>query len=515
MGELIERKKTVLAQASEDYVAVQTMGGRMHVRWDHSAQATPHGQIVYFAEFLATAGIFDNWVKACPLHYTSPNASSVRDVLGTLMLGVLSGSKRYAHLAGIRGDQVAAQALGLNKIVSEDSVRRALSAMDPEAAQTWMQQALKASVIAALDRNWILDLDTTIKTLYGHQEGAQLGYNPHKPGRPSHALHTYWVGNLRLVLDMQLHSGKEHSSGHGKAALSQLLDELGERGPALVRGDSGYGNQDIIETCEKHERRYLLRLRKTANVKRLIERLFNRQDWTAANQASQGWQAIEDKLRLAGWSKERRVVALCRRIKRDVALTRGSKEGRQQVLALGWDEVQEDAQLWEYTVLVTDVDYELGAIGQLYRDRCDCENGFDELKNQWGWGGFTTQDMHRSELTARAVALVYNWWSWYVRAANPQARREALTSRPLLLAAVGRATHSGGRTELHLTPMHAEVGLIKTMIANVQAAVNYVKRIAQQLPKVDRWPVLLGYICERITRQTILPTPPAALAGGG
>lgn len=30
-----------------------------------------------------------------------------RDVLGTLMLGILSGSKRYAHLAGIRGDQVA------------------------------------------------------------------------------------------------------------------------------------------------------------------------------------------------------------------------------------------------------------------------------------------------------------------------------------------------------------------------------------------------------------------------
>jgi len=82
--------------------------------------------------------------------------------------------------------------------------------------------------------------------------------------------------------------------------------------------------------------------------------------------------------------------------------------------------------------------------------------------------------MHRSELTARAVALVYNWWNWYVRAANPQARREALTSRPLLLAAVGRATHSGDSTELHLTPMHAEVGLMQTMIANVQATIAYV-----------------------------------------
>jgi hypothetical protein len=63
--------------------------------------------------------------------------------------------------------------------------------------------------------------------------------------------------------------------------------------------------------------------------------------------------------------------------------------------------------------------------------------------------------------------------------------------------------------------MHAEVGLIKTMIANVQQAIDYVKRAAEQLPKIDRWRVLLGYICERITRQTILPTPPPALAGTG
>ena len=102
MGELITRQKTAIAQASDEFVAVQTMGGRMHVRWDETAQATPHGQIVYFAEFLATAGIFDSWVQSCSLRYTSPNAPGVRDVLGTLMLSILAGSKRYAHIAGVR-----------------------------------------------------------------------------------------------------------------------------------------------------------------------------------------------------------------------------------------------------------------------------------------------------------------------------------------------------------------------------------------------------------------------------
>jgi hypothetical protein len=103
------------------------------------------------------------------------------------------------------------------------------------------------------------------------------------------------------------------------------------------------------------------------------------------------------------------------------------------------------------------------------RTRSRVENGFDELKNQCGWDGFRTQDMHRSQITACAVALVCNRWSWYVRAAHPDARREALTSRPLLLAAVGRATSDAAHTTLYLTPMHAEVSLIKSMIANVHA----------------------------------------------
>jgi hypothetical protein len=87
LGEANEPKKTVLAQASEVAMAAETMGGRAHVRWDEAAQATPHGQIVFFAEFLATAGVFDRWVQACPLRYSSPNASRPHDVLGTLMLG--------------------------------------------------------------------------------------------------------------------------------------------------------------------------------------------------------------------------------------------------------------------------------------------------------------------------------------------------------------------------------------------------------------------------------------------
>jgi hypothetical protein len=56
---------------------------------------------------------------------------------------------------------------------------------------------------------------------------------------------------------------------------------------------------------------------------------------------------------------------------------------------------------------VTSLDDEILSLGQLYRDQADTENAFDELKNQWGWGGFTTHDLHRCHLSDRAVALIY------------------------------------------------------------------------------------------------------------
>jgi hypothetical protein len=511
MGE--SKRKREVALATEAAMVVDTLGGRMHVRWDDGAQATPNGQLVFFAEFLATAGIFERWVEECPLTYTSPNAPTKRDVLGTLLLAVLAGHKRYAHITALRGDAVAAQALGMNRVISEDAMRRALLRIDEEQSAKWLRPALMSSVSDVLNRPWILDIDATIKTLFGHQEGATLGYNPHKPGRPSHALHTYWVGNLRLVLDVQVSPGKQHSSLHAKAGLGALLDELdASRRPKLVRGDSGYGNEGILLTLESRNQPYLLRLRQTKNVIRLIERQFARSDWSRPD--TQGCQMIEDRLRLQGWSKERRVVLVRKRIKDSVARERPQANGQLR-LELADMQILDADRLWEYTVLVTDVDFALESIGQLYRDRCDCENGFDELKNQWGLSGFTTQDINRCQTTARAGALVYNWWSWYCRAAHPNARLEAVTSRPLLLAAVGKAANHGGQTQLYLTPLHAKVQTIKALIVNIRAALEHVKTIAEQLPKVDRWATLLHYICQRFAPTITTPSPQTALAGSG
>ena len=88
--------------------------------------------MVFFIEFLKISGLFENWVKDCPLQYTSPNAPQKRDVLGTILLSVLAGHWRYAHISALRGDGVNPELLGMTKVASEDSVRRGLSAMKEE-----------------------------------------------------------------------------------------------------------------------------------------------------------------------------------------------------------------------------------------------------------------------------------------------------------------------------------------------------------------------------------------------
>ena len=288
MGEAKRRQLLVQTQALEAMV-VDTPGGRIHVQWDHAASASANAQLTFFAEFLATTGVYESWVDSCPLSYSSPNAPSKRDVLGTWLLSVLAGHKRYAHITGLRGDALSPQILGMNKIISEDALRRALARMSAEQSCGWLMPQLLGSVQAALNTPWILDIDTTIKALYGKQEGAQVSYNPHKPGRPSHALHTYWVGNLRLVLDVVVSPGKEHSAAKARPGLMAVLDKLSpEQRPGLVRGDCGFGNEPFIAELDARAQPYLFKLRQTQGVKRLLARQFARDDWSTPGPSDQG-----------------------------------------------------------------------------------------------------------------------------------------------------------------------------------------------------------------------------------
>src|SRR5271165_2801357 len=310
----------IVAKRPPEGVDLDSFFGPVRVEWDHEAAMTPLGQLPFFVDFLKTAGLFDALVADCPLRYLSPNAPKRRDVLGTVMLSMLAGHRRYAHIAALRCDAVLPELLGMKKIVSEDAIRRAFKAIDETEGAVWLRRHLQYCVEPLLAEPWILDVDTTIKPLYGHQEGAVLGYNPKKPGRPSHCYHTYSMASTRLVLDVDVGPGDEHASQHSGPSLWGLLDRLPrDLWPALLRGDRGFGNEGIMREAEARELPFLLKLRLTANVKRMIEKLASTREWV---DAGQGFEAKESEVRLVGWSRRRRVIVLRRRLKDAVGLGR-------------------------------------------------------------------------------------------------------------------------------------------------------------------------------------------------
>jgi hypothetical protein len=502
-----EMEKTESARASED-CAVETYAGKLRIRWDDSAAVTALGQMPVFIDFLKTSGLWDGFVADCPLRYRSPNAPSQVDILGTLLMSVLAGQWRYAHITGLRGDGVNPELLGMRKVMSEDSARRAFKQAKPEETRQWLKQHLRQTYEPLLEHAWVMDLDSTVKPLYGKQEKAVKGYNPAKPGRPSHVIHTYLIAQLRLVLGAEVQAGNETASSHAQPGFWTYFDTLPRASrPVFLRGDIGWGTERMMQEAEQRDQAYLFKIRQSAKIKELLAGSFAMDQWQSAGQ---GWEGTWSEVRLAGWTSKRRVILLRRHLREDFMVAKRKGKGRrpaQMELEMGW--VREGTVLYEYAVLVTNREDDIFTLAQHYRDRGDAENNFDELKNQWGWLGFTTHDHGRSEMMTLFVALVYNWWSLFTRLSAPHQHAEAITSRPLLLHAIGRKTSHSNQSTLTLTSLHAEAGKIQVAMKAVAGFLGRIRSIAEQLKPIERWRLILLAIVRAFPLARAMNMPPA------
>jgi hypothetical protein len=310
------------------------------------------------------------------------------------------------------------------------------------------------------------------------------------------------MGNTRLIMNVEVQPGNQTGANFSAPDLFRLLESLPpDRRPRLIRGDIAFGNQPIMVRAEGFNQGYLFKLRVTKNVKTLIEKLFNEPQWQCAGQ---GWEGVDSQVRLSGWSKSRRVVVLRRRIRQET-LTKQDEQRQLQFC------VANPGNIYEYAVLVTNTEYPVLTIAQLYRDRADCENHFDELKNQWGWGGYTTQDLKRCRLISRMVALIYNWWSVFVRLAHPNTHLEAITSRPLLLHAVAKQIEHAGQRRLTITSTHAMAETVQRALAAVSGFLKELKATAEQLHPVRLMYRILNHAFRILLGGKPLTPPQAAL----
>jgi len=478
---------------------VDTPGGRYFAELDFDAPVTREGQLVFFAQFLHTGGRWAKLLESCPLRFRGNRASGITNVVGTAALSILCGHWRYAHINAVRGDRLNPPLLGMSRVVSEDVVRRAIKSIAPAEGVAWLETQLRQCVEPLLSLPWILDIDVTVKPLYGHQQGAQIGYNPHKPGRPSHAYHSYFMANTRLCLGVEVHGGKQHAAGHGRPGLWSLLAALPRsHWPALVRGDCGYGNEAFLSECEAQGLPGLFKLRHSAKVKTLLAQV--QRSGAQWHDAGDGWEVIEAQLRLNGWSQARRVVLV--REKPAIAPVEPHARRRRdtlQALLPGSDRWACQPTPWagRVAVLVSTLDpvaYPATALARLYRERADAENIYDELKNQWGWGGYTTRALEPSRLMANLVALLYNWWHLYARLYDQRHHREAITSRPALLHGVARLTRSSGQRTIKVSVQHENSDWLIAAIQRVSKVLQQIHAIAEQWDIGQRWALLLTYI---------------------
>jgi hypothetical protein len=500
---------------------VDTPGGRFRADFSPALPVSTMGALVFFAQFLQGTGAFDALIADAPLAYEGNRAHGAREALGTLALGILAGHYRFAHLAALRGDPIAPSLLGLKQIVSHDCVREALLRIAPEQGRAWLRHHLDASCQDFMDTPWVLDIDTTIKPIYGRQEGATLGYNPHKPGRPSHAYHTYWIATLRLCLDVEVHPGDHAAAAHGFSGLWALLDALPTaRRPHLLRGDCAYGQEEFLAQAEQRHQRYLCKLRRTTRARALIAHLEHAAALTGTSSvpwtdAGQGWQGASAQLQLHGWSRPRRVIILRRRLndqRHPRARRRLAREqtclGETRLLLPGPAHAACAPVIYEHQILVTDLPYEILTLATLYRERGDAENPFDELKNQWSWSGFTSHALATSQHAARLAALIYNWWTLYHRLLQPGQHHEAITTRPRLLQGAARQSEHAGQRHLAVRLNHAEAPRLQTLIEQVAKWIQTLLTNATRWTATERW----RQIAQRIVQENFPqngPAPPA------
>ena len=455
---------------------ISTLGGDYALKWDDETQMSVNAHAALLSQFAKAGGFFDRLVATCPMRLKSNNAPDVRDLIATVMVSMINGATRFRHIDRLRGDTATAGLFGVKRFMSCDSVRRDFASIPGDKALPWAWRENLHLLQDVIAEDCVLDLDPTVKPLYGHQEGAEFGYNPQKPGRPSHCYHTLCIAKLRLTLAVVVHPGNETSGTHSRSMLTEYLEFVSSvKKPRLVRGDVSFGNESVIGDCEAADVRYLFKTKRSKSVRRAFrELLADPGAWLAS---SGGWQCAEREVRLDSWEKARRMV-FARRPAEKMPKRRKDPPQRKftQLEIPGLELVEapdEDyADGYEWYALVTDLDMDARDVLPLYRERGDCENIFDEMKNQWGWSGFTAHSLKQTALFAGMSVIAANLWNVFTRLGDDGMHHEAVTSRPLLQSCIARLSR------------HARQGIVTIYTATNEKARRTYRAISAFLAKV-------------------------------
>jgi hypothetical protein len=231
---------------------------------------TPFGGLSVFIEFLGQIGFAERLQHDLPVHLKSPNAIDPSQTYTAFLLSVVAGARRFAHTALLRADRALHALLGLPRFPSDGTIRNLFKRFTQgmvvrlyEPLWAWQLQRLPQRA-----GGYSLDLDSTIFERYGQQEGVQRGYNPRKPGRGSHHPLKAVLGEAYFILHGWLRSGNTASGRGAVEFLKEALAKLENRQWIhVVRADSGFFDQELLQFLEEQGLRYIVVARLTRWLK--------------------------------------------------------------------------------------------------------------------------------------------------------------------------------------------------------------------------------------------------------
>ena len=421
---------------------------KIHTRFNLNT-ATPFGGAIGLIDFVLGTGIDrEFWVKG--LRKRKNAQFHADDIALTFILGSLLGQERIFHFEDIEQDPLLSLKLDLPKLPDTTLLYKDLKRLGSfsglQAIRSAQRRILKA--LLPKGRDIVVDVDSSIETVYGQQQHSAVGYNPHHHGRASfHPLLAFDSQTGCCIYD-ELRSGDAHTAD----GFTEFYEAMKKQLPVgvhirAVRMDKGFTGEKVFQTLEQDETDYVIKLKWTkrlaqlAQAPNLVWRCITQNGDEHCDVASIMYQATS-------WDKPRRVV-IVRRLDIDP----------QEVLCADW--------LWEYEAIATTLDWSGEDIWHFYNFRGNAENHIKEAKYGFSVDQFSSQNFDANKAMQGLKLLAYNLLLLYKQAAlQPGVRKWTIGRlRRRLFFLPGILVHHARQWTLRL-PMYAE-GLTKQMVQTV------------------------------------------------
>jgi len=231
----------------------------------------------------------------------------------------------------------------------------------------------------------ILDLDSTVVTSFGHQDGAEVGYNPRYRGKRSYHPLLCIEANSSYLWDAELRAG---NAGTWDGSVELLDTSFANLPPDIreirVRADAGFAFNPVFDALESQPARYAVVARLTRSFRNLLPGL-------RYEPVNRDWEMAEFEHRSHGWRKARRCV-VARRCLPD-------EEGQPTLFTLG---------RYVYRAWVTDLPLTPAGVWHFYDGRAAMERRIRELREDFALPKIPTRSFAANALYLEIIRLAYN-----------------------------------------------------------------------------------------------------------